>query len=82
MWTSKLNLVSGSVYLISQRLENGFRAWYFIDIDKGKESKFEKLMNSDSNFNLSDFGEVLESGYGYPEKKLKEKYLSNSNKFS
>jgi hypothetical protein len=79
MWTSKLKLVSSSIYLVSQRLENGFRAWYFVDIKKGKESKFEKLMNSNSKFNLTDFGKVLESGYGYPEKEAKEKYLFDSN---
>lgn len=65
---------SKRTYKVSQRLNNGMRAWYFVSAHSGKERKLESMIKSNINFELTQFADVLESGYGYPCELTVKKY--------
>jgi hypothetical protein len=53
--------------------DGGRDAWYFMYIASPKQKKFTKAVQSGPT-NLTDYGEIIESGWGkYPPKEVMEK---------
>jgi len=66
--------------LIKGTDSEGFYAWWYILLDKQKVSKFEEDFSADKNIKLTEYGKVINSGYGLePEDEIKEQMQEEYN---
>ena len=76
-WATKIANSKKNIYYLTSLCE-GEEVFYFIDIDKTKESIFLKALRSNAQIDLQFFGKVLEKGFGRPsnfvKKRLKNLY--------
>ncbi len=72
-WSKKLVAENNRLYGLWQVLEDGRRAWYYILIDPVKESRFLRAMKNKETFTLTEYGEIVDSGFGYPSESVKQR---------
>lgn len=71
-FASDIALQKARVYGMRTTLDNGKRAYYYVQIDPVKEKAFLKAMKGTETFSLLDFGDIIEWGYGEPSEELKK----------
>lgn len=63
-----------STYCIQQTLPDGRQAYYYVQPHPGKEKKFLSLLENKtpgSSFVLTDYADILTSGFGEPSRLLR-----------
>ena len=69
---------SGTICQFQAVEDNGLPAYYFIALKPEKITVFEGAIET-GNFDLSEYGEILHSGYGFPKEQDKKHMLENFN---
>jgi len=76
-WVAKVASHKERIYFV-ERQRSGENAFFYIRIELPKEQDFLAALKGQQKFNLSDYGEIIASGFGNPSdeirKMLKEKY--------
>ncbi len=63
-----------NIFLVRSK-SDGLDAWFYVDIEKKKQIHFNYIIKSNKVFDLTDYGAVLDSGYGIdPPEHLVKKY--------
>lgn len=75
-------MITKNLFFVTMGVEKNRSAWFYINIDSGKERKFKHCIESKANVDLKDWGEIVESGYGksppdYIKEKMKRLYSFN-----
>lgn len=55
---------SGQLSYVQVKDKRGFDAFYFLMVDPGKEAYFKKIMGRPGSVELTDYGQIVASGYG------------------
>lgn len=79
VWSQKLIAENNRLYGLWQVLEDGRRAWYYILINPIKENRFLRAMQNKETFDLTDYGEIVASGFGYPPETVKQRMREEYN---
>lgn len=70
-FATKLRQERSNVHPLTYTTDEGRTHYFFLLVDHAKEPKFLKLLESkEGKINLTEFGEILASGYGEPPKEL------------
>jgi hypothetical protein len=80
-WASKILSEKERLYGLSHRFAHGLVAYYFILVDPVKEQRFLRTLSSKEPIELTQYGEIVASGWGEAPpaliESLKKKYNFN-----
>lgn len=58
----------------------GIKCWYYLKLSPENYQKYKKIFSNSKDVNISEYGEVIESGWGdYPQQKVIDKMLKEYN---
>lgn len=72
---------SKKLFGFNYHFSDGETAYYFLLIDTVKKALLKRVLKKDVPFKITDYGEIIVSGYGMPTEKVKnllrDRYSAN-----